>query len=79
MGPHPVIGERKSLDSHEFEMYPGWVAGVVTPWCSPGITLKGIRFVEFDQSVSWAAKVRNVSRLGSQIRLLIPLILTPAK
>jgi hypothetical protein len=47
-------------------MYPGWVAGVVTPWCSPGITLKGIRFVEFDQSVSWAAKVRNVSSVGSQ-------------
>ena len=47
-------------------MYPGWVAGVVTSWRSLGIRLKRIRLVEFDQSLSWAAKVRNVSSVGSQ-------------
>src|ERR1017187_83315 len=51
----------------EFETCPNWGPGVDTHRRPTRISLKGFRFHQFDYSVSWPTKVRNVSRLGSQI------------
>ena len=50
----------------EFETLPNWGPGVDTRRWTVWISMKGLHFWEFDHSPSWSAKVRNVSRLGSQ-------------
>jgi hypothetical protein len=52
----------------EFETRPDWVPGLDKRRRAAPITLKTIRRPRFDHSAIWAAKVRNVSRLGSQIK-----------
>jgi hypothetical protein len=52
--------------SDEFETCPIWVPGKDKFQRFVPIILKVIGFERFDHSASWPAKVRNVSRLGSQ-------------
>src|ERR1035441_5047758 len=49
----------------EFETCPNWGPSVDTHRRPTRISLKGLRFHQFDHSVSWPTKVRNVSRPGS--------------
>src|SRR2546425_12181603 len=57
---------RKDSRSDEFEMCPRWGPGMDKRRRSPRISLKALLVERFDQRASWPAKVRNVSRLGSQ-------------
>jgi len=49
-----------------FETCPDWVPAMDTGQRFARITLKTIRVHGFDHIANWPAKVRNVSRLGSQ-------------
>jgi hypothetical protein len=60
---------REESVSGEFETCPSWGPGVDRCWPSTAIILKTLGVDWFDQSASWPAKVRNVSRLGSQINI----------
>jgi len=51
----------------EFEKCPDWVPAMDTGQRSAGITLRTTGVNGFDHWANWLAKVRNVSRLGSQI------------
>jgi len=51
----------------EFEMCPDWVPAMDAGQWSSRIALKTMGLQEFDHIANWAARVRNVSRLGSQI------------
>ena len=53
----------------EFETCPNWGPSVDTHRRPTRISLKGLRFHQFDHSVSWLAKVRNASTMGSQLFL----------
>lgn len=50
----------------EFETRPSWGPGVDTHRRPTQISLKGLRFHQFDHSVSWPTKVRNASKMGRQ-------------
>ena len=50
----------------EFETCPDWVPGMDAGQGLAPITLKTICVGEFDHCVNWVAKVRNVSKVGSQ-------------
>ena len=54
----------------EFETCPDWVASMDRYRRSTSINLRTLRADGFYHSASCAAKVRNVSRLGSQLFLL---------
>jgi hypothetical protein len=56
--------------SGEFETCPIWGPSVDRCWPSTPIILKTLGVARFDQSANWTAKVRNVSRLGSQFKVL---------
>jgi len=56
-------------NSGEFETCPTWVPGLDKRRRAAPINLKIIGRPRFDHSAIWAAKVRNVSRLGSQTRV----------
>ena len=58
----------------EFETCPGWGPSVDRCWRSTPIILKTLGVDWFDQSANWPAKVRNVSRLGSQTKSLFPIL-----
>ncbi len=65
----------------EFETCPDWVPGMDTGSRVAPISLKTMRAYRFDHRANWVAKVRNVSRLGSQTQrrdliLRIPLAAT---
>jgi hypothetical protein len=63
--------ERGGFGSEEFETCPRWGPGMDKHRQSAPMILKALHFDRFDHSASWPAKVRNVSRLGSQ-RLSAP-------
>jgi hypothetical protein len=50
----------------QFETCPPWVPGMDSGERFARIALKTIPVHRFDHRANWAAKVRNVSRLGSQ-------------
>jgi hypothetical protein len=56
----------------QFEMCPDWVPAMDGRRRYTPIILKILAADRFDHSASWPAKVRNVSRLGSQILKLQP-------
>ena len=51
----------------EFETCPDWAPGMDTERPSASIMMKTKSVHGFDHTANWTAKVRNVSRLGSQI------------
>ena len=55
------------LDSGEFETCPSWGPSMDKQRQTAPMILKALHFDRFDHSANWPAKVRNVSRLGSQI------------
>jgi hypothetical protein len=57
---------RAGVQNGEFETCPDWVPGMDTGQRLAPINLKTLRVHGLDHSANWAAKVRNVSRLGSQ-------------
>lgn len=50
----------------EFEMCPDWVPAMDSGQWFASIDLKTIPIHRFDHTANWLAKVRNVSKLGSQ-------------
>jgi hypothetical protein len=51
----------------QFETCPDWVPAMDTGQQFARIALKTMGVHGFDHRANWAAKVRNVSKLGSQI------------
>jgi len=56
----------RSPVSGEFETCPSWGPSVDRCWPSTPIILKTLSVARFDHSANWPAKVRNVSKVGSQ-------------
>ena len=63
----PCAVGRTGFQSGEFETCPSWVPVVDDAPRGKSILLKTHPADRFDHSTGWPAKVRNVSRLGSQI------------
>ena len=62
-------GSREVWFQIEFETCPRWVPAMDGRQRSTPIILKALGVDRFDHSASWPAKVRNVSRLGSQLEI----------
>src|SRR6266851_6409023 len=56
----------RGVQNGEFETCPVWVLGMDMGWRFGPIVLKTMRVPRFDHGAIWVAKVRNVSRVGSQ-------------
>jgi hypothetical protein len=61
----------------EFETCPDWVPSMGTARPSASMMMKNRIVHGFDHTANWIAKVRNVSRLGSQVDPLIATSLAP--
>jgi hypothetical protein len=55
----------------EFETCPDWVPGRDTARLSAPMMMKAKSVHGFDHTANWMAKVRNVSRLGSQLSFAV--------
>jgi hypothetical protein len=65
--PYPAHPEVILFSPGQFETCPPWVPGMDSGERFARIAEKTIPVHRFDHRANWAAKVRNVSRLGSQL------------